>query len=239
MCKRLCMSKNESKTEKIKSFDQSFEFQLLKMLSDPMRTRIILELLVHEELSTKQLLKRIPIGRSTLGHHLQKLEEYDILTVRIQEKGYSVKFYSLSKTIQSKFSLKQALDSSDSITQSQLLIDAFSSLTGVLQFIANIAYESFMTLHLSNISNIHKNQSEVLYSVNGRENQFLPVSFNIIPKQLVPEFQILIHEFIEKSKCLITDDKPITDDNLPLYAFITAGFPILFFSGTQVQEESS
>ena len=230
------MPKSDTRINEKTATDQTLEFQILKMLSDPMRTRIILELLVHEEMSTIELQKRIPIGRSTLGHHLQKLEENNIVKVRIQEKGYSVKFYSLTKALISKFSLKQALNTPDKNDQAQSILDAFSSLTGVLQFIANIAYESYNTLQQSKITNIHKKGSDIWYQIDKLENQFLPISFNIIPNSMVSDFQNLVREFIEKSQQVQSDDKPITNANLPLYAFITTGFPILFFSSTNLSE---
>jgi DNA-binding transcriptional ArsR family regulator len=207
---------------------QKIEFQLLKMLADPMRTRIILELLLHDELDTKELQKRIPISRSTLGHHLQKLVEFEIIKVRINEKGYATKFYSLTQSLISKFSLKQLIDTPDEKFQSQMIINSFASLVGVMQFISNIATESYNQLTNVKIENVIKKENAILYTTKGKEIVFPPISFNIIPNHLVPQYQEYLREFIEKTKKIIIDSGPVTNSDLPLYAFINTGFPLLF-----------
>lgn len=222
------MPKKKTVPPKEENIEQSFDFQILKMLSDPMRVRIVLELLINKELSTKQLQTRIPIGRSTLGHHLQKLEENDLIAVRVQPKSYSVKYYSLSKSLDSKFSLKKAINIPDDEKRSRIILDAFSSMAGVLQFMANIAYESLRTLLENKIENVHERNQNTYYTVNEKENLFIPAQLTIISKKIAPDFIESLKEFIEKSSKITEDNKTLTNDDLPLYAFISTGFPITF-----------
>lgn len=222
------MPKKKSNTSKEEEFEQSYDFQILKMLADPMRVRIVLELLIHKELSTKQLQARIPVSRSTLGHHLQKLEENNIISVRIQPKSYSVKFYSISKPFDSKFSLKKAIKTTNKNKQSEIIMETFSALTGVLQFLANIAYESLTTLMNGTIKDVHENDQKTYYTIDDKENMFIPAHFAIIPNYQVNEFVSSLREFIKKTSVNSVSDKTLTNEDLPLYAFISTGFPILF-----------
>lgn len=230
------MPKRKSTSTKKDEQEQLFDFQILKMLSDPMRVRIVLELLIHNELSTKQLQTRIPIGRSTLGHHLQKLEENNLISVRVQPKSYSVKYYSISKSLNSKFSLKKAINIPDVEQQSKIIMDAFSSMASVLQFMANIAYESLRKLLETKIENVNEKEQKTYYTVEGIENLFIPAQLTIISKRLIPEYVELLQEFIKKSSTIIEEDKPLKNDDLPLYAFISTGFPILFQNSIDIPE---
>ena len=67
---------------------------LPELLSDPVRARIYLEVLLNEEVTAQQLMKTIKISRSTMSHHLTRFVEDRVLNVRVQETGRSVKFYS-------------------------------------------------------------------------------------------------------------------------------------------------
>lgn len=67
---------------------------LPELLSDPVRARIYLEVLLNEEVTAQQLMDRIKISRSTMSHHLSRFVEDRVFNVRVQEKGRSVKFYS-------------------------------------------------------------------------------------------------------------------------------------------------
>ncbi len=230
------MAKKKSIVSEEEEIEQSFDFQILKMLSDPMRVRIILELLVHNELSTKQLQASLPISRSSLGHHLQKLEENNLITVRIQPKSYSVKFYSISKSLNSKFSLKKAVRKASEEQQSEIIKDAFSSVTSVLQFITNLAYESLIKLRKTSIENVQEKDQNTYYTLEGKENLFVPAQFVIIKQQQVPEFVRSLREFIIKSSSIINDEKELKNEDLPLYAFITTGFPILFKNSVDLPE---
>ena len=67
---------------------------LPELLSDPVRARIYLEVLINDEITAQQLMKRIKISRSTMSHHLSRFVEGKVFNVRIPDKGRSVKFYS-------------------------------------------------------------------------------------------------------------------------------------------------
>ena len=67
---------------------------LPELLSDPVRARIYLEVLLNEEVTAQQLMDTVEISRSTMSHHLSRFVEDKVLKVRVQETGRSVKFYS-------------------------------------------------------------------------------------------------------------------------------------------------
>lgn len=66
---------------------------LPELLSDPVRAKIYLEVLLNEEMTAKQLMDTIKISRSTMSHHLSRFVQDKVFKVRVQETGRSVKFY--------------------------------------------------------------------------------------------------------------------------------------------------
>ncbi|NHI87969.1 MAG: ArsR family transcriptional regulator [Candidatus Thorarchaeota archaeon] len=67
---------------------------LPELLSDPVRARIYLEVLLRGEVTAQELMDTIKISRSTMSHHLSKFVEAHVFSVRVQETGRSVKYYS-------------------------------------------------------------------------------------------------------------------------------------------------
>ncbi|MFW9789450.1 MAG: ArsR/SmtB family transcription factor [Candidatus Thorarchaeota archaeon] len=67
---------------------------LPELLSDPVRARIYLEVLIKQEVTAQQLLNNIKISRSTMSHHLSRFVEEKVFQVRVQEMGRAIKFYS-------------------------------------------------------------------------------------------------------------------------------------------------
>lgn len=67
---------------------------LPELLSDTVRARIYLEVLLNGEVTAQQLMEKIRISRSTMSHHLARFVDEGVFNVRIQESGRSVKFYS-------------------------------------------------------------------------------------------------------------------------------------------------
>jgi predicted ArsR family transcriptional regulator len=67
---------------------------LPELLSDSVRAKIYLEVLLKGEVTAQELMNTIKISRSTMSHHLSKLVEAHVFTVRVQETGRSVKYYS-------------------------------------------------------------------------------------------------------------------------------------------------
>ncbi len=67
---------------------------LPELLADPVRARIYIEVLINEEITAQQLMKRIRISRSTMSHHLSRFVEDNVFNVRIPDTGRPIKFYS-------------------------------------------------------------------------------------------------------------------------------------------------
>ena len=68
---------------------------LFELLSDPVRARIYIEILVNKEMTAQELMEIVDIGRSTLSHHLTRFVEEEIFAVRVQSTGRSIKHYSI------------------------------------------------------------------------------------------------------------------------------------------------
>ena len=73
---------------------------------DPVRAQIFFEIMLQTEITANQLMNRLTINRSTLTHHLVKMEEARLIEVRIQTKGRPVKYYKLSKEQNRKVEFK-------------------------------------------------------------------------------------------------------------------------------------
>lgn len=69
---------------------------LFELLSDPVRARIYIEILVNNEMTAQELMAVVDIGRSTLSHHLTRFVEEEILAVRVKSTGRSIKHYSIN-----------------------------------------------------------------------------------------------------------------------------------------------
>lgn len=69
---------------------------LFKLLSDPVRARIYIEILVNKEMTAQELMAVVDIGRSTLSHHLTRFVEEEIFAVRVKSTGRSIKHYSIN-----------------------------------------------------------------------------------------------------------------------------------------------
>jgi DNA-binding transcriptional ArsR family regulator len=73
------------------------QWRLIELLVDPVRAQIYFEVLTQGEVTARQLMKRLPIARSTLTHHLTKFVESKVLDVRVESTGRPIKHYSLNK----------------------------------------------------------------------------------------------------------------------------------------------
>ena len=59
----------------------------LKMLSDPIRSRIMIETLLRGKITAKDLMEILNINRSAISYHLALMVENNVLDVEINEKG--------------------------------------------------------------------------------------------------------------------------------------------------------
>ena len=109
---------------------------LPELLSDPVRAKIYLEVLLKGEVTAQELMDTIKISRSTMSHHLSMLVEAHVFTVRVQETGRSVKYYSHNPD----FSEDVVIEGSDSLSLRKRLM-LVESASAQLQIISNILQE--------------------------------------------------------------------------------------------------
>ena len=109
---------------------------LPELLSDPVRTRIYLEVLLDKEVTAQELMDTIKISRSTMSHHLSRFVEDRVFRVRVQETGRSVKFYSHNPDFKEEI----VLEGADDITLKKRLM-FLESASAHLQVISNLMQE--------------------------------------------------------------------------------------------------
>ncbi|MFW9769212.1 MAG: ArsR/SmtB family transcription factor [Candidatus Thorarchaeota archaeon] len=67
-----------------------------ELLTDPVRARIYIEVLLKKELTAQELMGVVDINRSTMSHHLSRFVKEGVFNVRIETIGRSVKYYSIN-----------------------------------------------------------------------------------------------------------------------------------------------
>lgn len=116
--------------------------KLMALLADPIRTQIYMHALLNGEITAQQLMEHLPIGRSTLTHHLSKFVEADVFKVRIQALGRPTKYYSLNE-LKREVVLKD--DSSEENLRKRILL--LESAASHLQIVTHIARERVKLLN--------------------------------------------------------------------------------------------
>jgi len=71
---------------------------LPELLSDPVRARIYIEVLLNKEVTAQHLKEITKVSRSTMSHHLTKFVEEKVLQVKVGSAKYtrSIKYYSIN-----------------------------------------------------------------------------------------------------------------------------------------------
>ncbi len=71
---------------------------LPELLSDPVRARIYIEVLLKKEATAEDLRNVVHVSRSTLSHHLTRFVNENVLRVRVGSEKYkrNMKFYSIN-----------------------------------------------------------------------------------------------------------------------------------------------
>ncbi|MFW9849132.1 MAG: ArsR/SmtB family transcription factor [Candidatus Thorarchaeota archaeon] len=71
---------------------------LPELLSDPVRARIYVEVLLRRETTAEELRKIVKVSRSTISHHLTKFVEENVLNIRLGSEKYkrNMKYYSIN-----------------------------------------------------------------------------------------------------------------------------------------------
>ncbi|MHA1904911.1 MAG: winged helix-turn-helix domain-containing protein [Candidatus Thorarchaeota archaeon] len=113
--------------------------EILDVLSDPARSRIYLEALLNNEITVQHLSNILNISRSTLGYHLVKMVENNILEVRTDAIGRQTKYYRVSDKARQEKILEEIRGSSDAASNLEQYAKFLEVLTAHLQAIASLS----------------------------------------------------------------------------------------------------
>lgn len=84
------------KTKKEKPEEEIFD--LFELILDPVRSKIIFEIILKGEATAEMLVEATKKSRSTISHHLKKLVDYRILDVFMNPTG-KTKFYRITENL--------------------------------------------------------------------------------------------------------------------------------------------
>jgi len=114
---------------------------LFELLSDPVRARIYIEILVNQEMTAQDLMKVVSVNRSTISHHLTRFVEEGVLNVRIQSTGRPVKYYQINSQHSEEVVIKRDEDEKAAMRR-QFLESASAHLQVISNFILEYAHQS-------------------------------------------------------------------------------------------------
>ncbi len=109
---------------------------LFELLSDSVRARIYIEILVNKEMTAQDLMSVVNIQRSTMSHHLTRFVEENVLSVRVQSTGRPVKYYQINPRHSEEILIKSGED--EKIAKRRMFLESASA---HLQVISNFILE--------------------------------------------------------------------------------------------------
>jgi len=178
-----------------KSNDQ---LKYIELLADSARSQIFCELLIHKQLTTTELLKKIAISKGTMSYHLSKLVNSGLLEVKVQATGRPLKTYNITKN---KLMIKDNK------------MGVFSSSTAQLQMLANTMKNSISKVDFSNLEKYD-------------DCKFYSTMLFLKPKQ-TDFLQNKLAKFIDQTLKELSEIKDDSDDGGRLHLFSTVLFPFL------------
>ena len=201
----------------------------IKMISDPIRSRIMIEALLRGEVTAKDLIDILDINRSAISYHLSLMVENNILSVKIDEVGRPIKRYSLrSNELLNKFD--EIVNNASKQEKKELLLAKLNLYAGTMQMIANLSVDAIKQITTSDLIEavgISKNQI-VEYSFKNRKELFIPLIFKFLSQEQINE---LMDEFIrftiEKIRSTPTTNTKnlLENEKLPYLVMFTC-FPL-------------
>lgn len=114
---------------------------LPELLADPVRARIYVEVLLNKEITAQELMEVVNINRSTMSHHLSRFVKEQVLNVRIESIGRSIKYYSINSNYSEEIIIKGE---------------------GSLTIRKRVAFLESASAHLQVISNLILERAEVM-----------------------------------------------------------------------------
>jgi DNA-binding transcriptional ArsR family regulator len=120
--------------------------EILDILLDPVRSRIYLEALLNDEITVHHLNNILNISRSTLGYHLVKMVENNILEVRTDAIGRQTKYYRVSDKTRQEKTLEEIRESSDAASNLEQYVKFLEVLTAHLQAIVSLSRDMISSI---------------------------------------------------------------------------------------------
>lgn len=207
----------------------------LKMLSDPIRSRIMIETLLRGKITAKDLMEILNINRSAISYHLALMVENNVLDVEINEKGRPVKSYSMkSKKLITNFD--DMINSANKEEKKELLLAKLNLFAGTMQMLGNLSVDAIQQIqNSSTIGDVGTSKHSIVdYPFNNNKEYFMPLAFKFLSpediKELMDEF---IQKTIEKIENLSTrnSNEIIKEGKIP-YLMMFSCFPLLHVGKT-------
>ncbi|HUT80067.1 MAG TPA: winged helix-turn-helix domain-containing protein [Candidatus Bathyarchaeia archaeon] len=183
--------------------EKSFE-----LLYDPMRSKIIFEIVLKGEVTAESLMEQTEKSRSTISHHLKKLVESGIIDVYMNPTG-KTKYYRLTQDLQRlMYSLdKEKLASGTPEEQSDFIIDMGQMFSIINHTYANL-YSDQLKLYqkYKPFDEITVNENEeITFTINNKKRIEMPyLTFFITGEEqaefLREKFDKLLEEFRKEYK---------------------------------------
>ena len=209
----------------------------IKMISDPIRTRILVETLLRGEVTAKKLMSILDINRSAISYHLGLMVENNILNVKIDEVGRPVKRYSVkSRDLLNKFD--ETLNRASEEEKKELLLAKLNLYAGTMQMIGNLSVDAVKQINnVDPIQEIGESQNQIVkYLFNNKNEFFIPLIFKFLSQDQMSE---LMDEFIQltiqkiKSIKQVKSAELLKNDKYPYILLFTA-FPLFHVSETDI-----
>ena len=119
----------------------------LEVLLDPIRSKILLEVILNADVTAEKLMIKTQKSRSTISHHLKKLVESGIIEVYMNPTG-KIKYYQLNRKFANRFySLdKEALKTSSLEESSKFIVELQQMIAMMSHVYSNIFSEQIKEL---------------------------------------------------------------------------------------------
>ncbi|HUU77660.1 MAG TPA: winged helix-turn-helix domain-containing protein [candidate division Zixibacteria bacterium] len=202
----------------------------IELLLDPMRTKILFEVILNNEITAEKLMESTKKSRSTISHHLKKLVESGIIEVYMNPTG-KIKHYQLNKKFTNRFYTldKEGLTSSSLEESSEFVIEFLKMIAMVGHIYANMFSEQVKLLQekIPFEKVIIDENNDITFFIGGKKHK-MPYTTNFITGKKEAEFltkglKKLMKEFMEEFGD--SSEAFLNLDSKPMYLFNAQLFP--------------
>ena len=211
----------------------------LKMLSDPIRSRILIETLLRGKITAKDLMEILNINRSAISYHLGLMVENNVLDVEINEIGRPVKSYSMrSRDLITKFD--EMINSASEEEKRELLLAKLNLFAGTMQMLGNLSVDAIQQIKDSSaINDVGSSINSIVdYTFKNNKEFFVPLVFDFLSPDEVKE---LMDDFIDITikkigPTLKRNSQEIIKEGKVPYLMMFSCFPLLHVGKTADNE---